>query len=192
MTLTVIVPDKRPGMQRMLQRELAGIDSEVIYKNWRLGLKKAQGDFILLLEYDSGISKGSIRRGLEPFLDNPHYRKLAMVAPRVEFGDVDVMGLSYPGRCNQCDGKVNYHLSRIGYIAGSIIRRSSLLKYMDIKNRRTMDNSYALSVTFWENGLRVLHEPNSVYQSSGKFKEITILPEVSKKVLKMWTQEMVV
>src|SRR5438445_738319 len=91
MLLTVIVPDKQPGMERMLKKELVGIDAEVIKKSWTWGLKKAKGDYVCLLEKDSAVSLGTIRRNLEVFTNNQAYRKLAMVSPRV-----DLPNMAYP------------------------------------------------------------------------------------------------
>lgn len=194
MTLTVIVPDDRPGMQRMLERELQNIDNEILYEDWRSGLEKARGDFILLLEHDSGVNKGSIQRQLDVFMENPHYRKLAMVSPKVEFEDADAMNYTY--NSESCSGKTNAHLSRIGYLPGSVIRRSTIKKYLEPKQQvfSIVDLSYEFSIALWENGLRITHEPSCVYEAPGNaaFVDMELLPMVSENVLNLWKQEMIV
>lgn len=185
MELTVIVPDDRPGMQRMLANELKFIEKvEVIYDEWRSGLKKAQGDFVLLLEYDSALERGSIARLIAPFQENPNYRKLVMVSPMIEFEDSNPTNLT--GATNQQD----YFTARFGSLAGSVIRRSSLLKYLDAAKGDMIDSSYNLSLAFWEHGLRIMSDPQSLYYSptrwtSYKPKTWKVSPELSR----MWIQE---
>lgn len=183
MQLTVIVPDDRPGMQRMLAHELQFIDSEIIYTNWRSGLKKAQGDFICLLEFDSAVSKGSIGRQLQVFLDNPRYRKLAMVSPLIEFDNTEAMAFSH-------SNSEEPQFARTGVVVGAIIRRSSILKSKVVIGREIVNLSYNLSTIFWENGLRIMHDPNSIYYSSSALQRKRIKqPTVSSVVIELWRRE---
>lgn len=184
MILSVIVPDKRPGMQYMLQRELQNIDSEVIYDDWLPGLETAKGDFVLLLERDSAVNKGTIERGLKPFLDNPLYRKLAMVCPLVEFDDEQyaaTIGFNSPV------AKV-VQLSRYGCIGGAIIRRTSLKRFITDFDGHLSDLSYYISTIFWDNGLRVMTESDSIYYSPQVSKRDFQL-SVSSNTLALWERE---
>ena len=185
MVLSVIVPDKRAGMRRMLGHELKDIDSEIIFDKWGVGLAKAKGDFVCLLEHDSAISKGSIARQLEPFLNNPRFRKLAMVAPLVEFDDTEPLALSSFGAT---DHPHYPQLTRAGCAGGAIIRRSSLLKFADLIDKHISDFSYELSVAFWENGLRVISDPLSVYYSPQNARRGSVL-QISNNTLELWKRE---
>lgn len=191
MVLTVIVPDDRAGMQRMLATELANIDSEIIYDEWRSGLQKAQGDFILLLEHDSAVERGNIASMLDPFLSNPHYRKLAMVSPLVEFDDTNPTNLVYGD--NSALISSGYHSVRFGSLAGSIIRRTSLIKYCDVLVDDIIDSSYALSIAFWEHGLRIMSDPQSLYYSPTSWS--SYVPKrlfIPDSLTQLWEQECIV
>lgn len=185
MVLSVIVPDSRPGMQRMLEQELKDIDSEIIYERWPKGLSKAKGDFIVLLEHDSAVSKGSIARQLEPFLINPRFRKLAMVSPLVEFDDTEPMSLSNFG---ETDHPKYPQLARSACVAGAVIRRTSLVKHTDILKKNLTYMSYHISVSFWESGLRVIADPNSVYYSPQLYKRGAEVI-VSANLMELWKRE---
>lgn len=185
MVLSVIVPDNRRGMQRMLEHELQNIDSEVVIDDWRSGLEKAQGDFICLLEYDSAVSAGSLARELEPFLNNPRFRKLAMVSPLVEFDDTEPLAMSSFGTT---DHPHYPQLTRAGCAGGAVIRRTSLLKFSDLLDNHISDFSYQLSVAFWENGLRVIADPLSIYYTPQLAKRGQVL-QISEPTLKLWQRE---
>lgn len=191
MILTVIVPDNRPGMQRMLEQELQGIESEIIYEKWLPGLKQAKGDFVCLLEYDSAVKRGSIARLLQPFLDNPRYRKLAMVSPMIEFADCEAMSLPF------LSDDYAYHsrpyLARAGCVSGAIIRRNSINKILNVLERpeTILVNDYDFSVALWENGLRIMHDKNSVYESPYNYEPQTKAINISDMVLELWKRECV-
>lgn len=183
MTLTVVVPDNRPGMAQMLARELADIDSEIIYKNWQEGIKEAQGDFICLLEHDSAVQPGSIAKQLEPFLNNPRFRKLAMVSPLVEFDDTEPLSLSGLETTSQYS-----QMTRVGCVPGAIIRRTSLLKHADLLGNHVSDLSYELSVLFWENGLRIMADPTCIYYSPSTMRRGGAIV-VSTALQNLWQRE---
>jgi hypothetical protein len=185
MVLSVIVPDKRPGMQKMLEQELQNIDSEIIYAKWPTGLARAKGDFVCLLEHDSAVSKGSIARQLEPFLNNPKFRKLAMVSPLIEFDDTKPMVLD-------SFGKTSYpqqpQLTRSGSIGGAIIRRTSILKNRDLLKTNLTTTSHGVSVSLWEHGLRIMIDPTSIYYSPQRFKRGVVV-SVSEPLMELWIRE---
>ena len=150
----------------MLARELDGLDVEVIEKGWSQGLKKARGDFVCLLEEDSAVDSGTIRDNLAVFTENPSYRKLAMVSPMVDFDDGErAVSFSYddkhlavtypPSSC--------VHATRIGYVPGAVIRRSSLIKSKMRLGNNPMVLSTQLSLEFWNSGLRISLNPDATY-----------------------------
>lgn len=185
MVLSVIVPDDRAGMQHMLEHELIDIESEIIFADWEEGLAQARGDFVCLLEYDSALSRGSIARQLEPFLNNPRFRKLAMVSPLVEFDDTEPMSLSGMG-----DSRYP-QMTRVGFVPGAIVRRTSLLKYIDLLGNHVGDLSYEISVAFWETGLRITAEPTCIYYSPSGIKKGGAVV-VSTALQKLWQRECIV
>lgn len=188
MVLSVIVPDDRAGMRNMLEHELSDIESEIIFDKWGKGLKRATGDFVCLLEHDSAVSRGSIARQLEPFLSNPRFRKLAMVSPLVEFEDTAPIALNGLG-VTDCPRFAQ--LARSACVAGAIIRRTSLLQYTDLFARDLTVMSHQISVAFWENGLRVIAEPASVYYSPQNFRKGELI-SASAELLELWRRECVV
>lgn len=180
----------------MLERELIGINHEIIKYTWNNGLPKAKGSFVCLLEKDSAIERQSIINNLKIFTDNPSYRKLAMVSSTVDFEDI---GENLIFSWN--DGVKGYHASqlhsirdcRIGYVPGAIIRRTSLLKsnleHILDPLRLTADVSF----DFWSRGLRVSVNPESIYYAPIQNKKINykdkFLP--NENVIKIWEHELI-
>lgn len=181
----------------MLQKELEGIDAEVIKQPWSKGILKAKGSFVCLLEKNSAVSPGSIKKNLEEFISNPKYRKLAMVSPRIDlptFKDAGSWtyesGLALIPRPTSNE----FHSTRIGQAHGAIIRRSSLLKANLPYKMHPHAFSLALSLYFWENGLRIALEPSSIYYapenvSYSRRMKPKPLPVPSDNVLNMWQRE---
>lgn len=186
MVLSVITPDERLGMKSMLSHELQGIDSEIIFDDWYFGIEQAHGDFICLLEHDSAVSRGALAKQLEPFLTNTHYRKLAMVSPLIEFDDTEPISLSGL----QVHTKYS-KMTRIGCVPGAIIRRTSLLKYIELLDNDVSDLSYELSVLFWEHGLRIIADPTCIYYSPSRLKRGGAIV-ASDKVVELWHRECII
>ena len=194
MKLSVIVPDNRPGMQRMLEKELQYIDSEIIYNEWRSGLMQAQGDFICLLEHDSAVSPGSIDRQLNQFLHNPSFRKLAMVSPLVEFDDAVPMEMRYIDNTVHFNVPSGVHcmLSRVGSLAGAVVRRSSLMQRKHMITDDIVQTSAAISLDMWDKGLRVMQDNTSLYYSpESLFETPTLSLPVSETVTLLWGRELI-
>lgn len=183
-------------MTRMLERELEGIEHEIIRNVWSRGLKKATGSFVCLLETNSAIEPGALRANLSVFTENPYYRKLAMVSPAVDFVDA-------PERLifSWNDGLKGYHASqlksmrdcRIGYVPGAIIRRSSLLgsSFDHILNPRTFTRDVCFN--FWSRGLRVSVNPETTYAAPEKtsYKNYKDTYEPDEKVIQLWDHELI-
>ena len=211
MLLSVITPDKQPGMAKMLKRELDGIHAEIIINNWDDGLKQAKGDFVCFLEKDSAVSEGSIRSSLAVFTDKPAYRKLAMVSPMFDLPSYSITEkawLSYNnGQTVNLGDKKGVHAARIGMFLGAVIRTSSLRKAkldLNPKSKTPIDGetyyplhlSNMLSLYFWENGLRIHLNSEALYQGSENCTYYVSQPfpmsiDPSEKVQKIWQQEMI-
>lgn len=197
MLLTVIVPDKQPGMERMLQKELIGIETEIIKNSWDVGLRKAKGSYVCLLEKNSAVSPETIRKNLEVFTSKPAYRKLAMVSscvdsPRLKtpvsftFNEGGLALMPFPA-------SEETHAARIGYAPGSVIRTSSLRKFKHKLKIHPHALSALLSVFFWENGLRVELNPDSLYYAPEKviYKKSRLKAHPSEQVWYAWEREMI-
>lgn len=180
----------------MLEKELEGIEYEIIRRVWSNGLEKAKGNFVVLLEPDSAIERGSIRDNLKVFTDNPSYRKLAMVSPTVDFPDVPV-----PLIFSWNDGLKGYHASqlktmrdcRIGYVPGAVIRRTSLLKSNLTHIENPLNITRDVSFDFWSRGLRVSVNPETIYcvpekQKMKKYKDVFV-PD--QRVIGIWEHELI-
>jgi hypothetical protein len=189
MKLTVIVPDERPGMQRMLERELQDIDGEVIYDSWRSGLEKARGDFVCFLEFDSAVQPGSIRRLLNVFARNSHYRKLAMVSPMVEFDDMPNPLAMRVGGGLGLAGSTEPHACRVGCTPGAVVRKSSIKKFPPDNEFGAQVISEKTSIDFWENGLRVMVDPQSVYYTPQQFSDEVEPIAPSEALMSLWNRE---
>lgn len=195
-SLSVITPDIRLGMRKMLKSELEGIkNKEIIYRDWRRGVKLAKNDFVLLLESDSALEKGSIRSMIQPFLDNPNLKKLAMVSPRVEFDDSTPQSFICGENGNITIGEPgsnSYHFARVGMIGGAIIRRTSLLERQRLLHENIIKSSLRISIDFWDHGLRVMHDPQALYCSPQELME-AFIPEfkVSSITRDLWKRELI-
>lgn len=183
-------------MNSMLERELKGIDHEIIRNTWSRGLEKARGSFVCLLEMDSAIQQGTLIDNLKVFTDNPSYRKLAMVSPTVDFDEID-----QPLIFSWNNGTKGYHATqlksmrdcRIGYVPGAIIRRTSLLK----SNRDHILNPLRLttdvSFDFWSRGLRISVNPETIYFAPVKSKKKNYKDKFVPKdeVIAIWEHELI-
>ncbi|HET8708939.1 MAG TPA: hypothetical protein VFL85_01520 [Candidatus Saccharimonadales bacterium] len=179
----------------MLQKELAGIDAEIITNKWDTGLKKARGNYVCLLEKNSAVQPGTIRSNLDAFLTRPAYRKLAMVSPRVDLPFVQVpVRWSYSGElcALTTPGSDEIYAAKIGYAPGAVIRTSSLKKYGKLENNPYVFSS-RLSVFFWENGLRVEFNPETLYYApeNVSYKKYRKKAIPSPALLTMWHREMI-
>lgn len=180
----------------MLQKELEGIEHEIIRRTWEKGLLKAKGNYVCLLETDSAVQPNTIRENLAVFTDNPSYRKLAMVSPTVDYPDM-TENLIFSWN----NGLKAYHASqlrsmrdcRIGYVPGAIIRRTSLLKsnleHIDNPNRLTTDVCF----DFWSRGLRISVNPETVYfaPDGAKYKKYKDIFQSNQSVIDIWEHELI-
>jgi hypothetical protein len=200
MLLSVITPDKQPGMNGMLKKELEGIDAEVISKPWAEGILEAKGDFICLLEENSAIRMSTIRDNLHVFTDKPAYRKLAMVSCMVDLPEAKVnVAWTYNNglQATTYIGSDSTHAARIGYVPGAIVRTSSLRKANLSPSYPPTAFSCGLSLFFWENGLRVALNPETLYYAPENASytwpaapnKSMLIP--TAKVMQLWEHEMI-
>lgn len=82
---------------------------------------------------------------------------------------------------------------RAGCVPGAIIRRSSILKFSSVLlNEEVITNSLNLSLNFWEHGLRISHDPESIYYSpDAAYGEGSNGYEITQSVMRLWQQECV-
>lgn len=203
MLLSVITPDDQLGMERMLEKELSGIDAEIIINNWDDGLKEAKGDFVCLLEKDSGVSEGMIAENLAVFTDKPAYRKLAMVSPKFDLPSYFSGGITQPTWLSYNKGltvntgyRTGVNPTRIGMFLGAIIRTSSLKKANIPLDSDPILVSNMLSIFFWDNGLRINLSADTMYEGSTTADYIRKLPfplpiQAPDKVQDTWEHEMI-
>lgn len=195
MLLSVIVPRLSKGVKSMLERELKGIDSEIVRATWSNGIKKAKGDFVCLLETDSAVERNTIRDNLEAFTSNPSYRKLAMVSPRVDLPDASKpISWTYSNGLAALTEQTSQltHAVRIGNVPGAIIRKSSLLKI----DPDLTGHPWALSLTFsvecWKRGLRIALNPETLYYVPEGYRyKKGKATKPDEDVLRIWDREMI-
>ncbi len=191
MIVSVITPDE--SLRKLVQSDLIGIESEVIIANWKEGFEQSSGQFIYFLEKDSDYRGGLFIRGLIDMVIKSSFRKLAMVCPVVEELGRDRSVYGY-----KCDDGVTTVLKRpgdyiypiqIGYIPGSIIRRSALEANLPDLDGTTLQNSVEFSIALWSKGLRIHLDPGMTYQvdkmDSQLFKKIP----VSEETRLIWHKE---
>ncbi len=184
MIVSVITPDE--SLRKLVQSDLIGIESEVIIANWKEGFEQSSGQFIYFLEKDSDYRGGLFIRGLLDMVIKSSFRKLAMVCPVIEELSRDRLVYGYKtddgvGMVLKRPGDYIYPV-QIGYIPGSIIRRSALEANMPDLDGTTLQNSVVFSIALWSKGLRIHLDPGMTYQidkiDSQLFEEVPVSPEV--------------
>ena len=194
MILTIICTDDSPAMKRQLERELEGIDYEVLNENDQsLAAKKAKGDFLLFLADGSAISKGSIKSSLMIFLNNMSDKRLAAITPVVDFDDVDDLYIPtiQGNKWRLCKpGSRGVHPVRTTMLHGAILRKASFVRALaDTRNLGS------LGVELWDYKLRILCNPDFVYYSPLLYRDEAVdddmitVPELVKQT---WAKEHIV
>jgi len=199
MILTVVVPYLQKAQWESIDKELKGIDYEIIpLKDEAKALEVASGAFIVFLEAHSGICPGSLKSSLDVYLQRPSYRKLAMVATPVDY---DVLGgrygYTYEGGVALDtieDNEEDSYPVSIGHFYGSVIRVSALKKHMINMKRETMYKTVLLSDKFWANGLRIELNPQSTYYAPNDVKpsiDEAYKIKTNSEALKVWQREFI-
>ena len=197
MILSVVIPTLQRGQWLRIDDEFRGAGYELIINSDPVkALKEAKGHFILFLEEDSAFLEGELINSLNMFLDNPSYRKLAMVTSGIDFDDTeDIAGFEYDDgvKLTNVHGDGQYPVS-IGYLYGSIIRTSSLKRATLQKKKDTIYSSVKLSDFFWSNGLRVEINPEAIYYApvgTSSSLEGAYKLEDTSKALTVWKKEFI-
>lgn len=191
MIISVIVPDQ--SLQRVIERELVGYESEVIVNNWQDGFEESTGQFVCFMENDCDYRGGIFIRGLLDMLVRPSYRKLAMVSPVIEelAHDRSIYGFKVNGGVIALDSpaSLSTHMVQVGYVAGSIIRRSAIADVDWDFSKSTLELSARMSLYLWEHGLRIQLDPQMVYIVDKIDSRLSKALEVSEDLKAMWHQE---
>lgn len=192
--------------EEMLEDQISRMDAEIIRAtSWRTGLEMSEGDFLCYVEPDCLLSEDFFMVSLNTMASSAQYRKLAMVSPvlcarrweREIYGYKEELGQIVPV-IPETDRKkylpsFKQKLSaiQIGYLPGSIIRRSAaerLYFNSDVPLKSSVENSLAL----WEEGNRILLNPYSKYVSNEQGLDESIpYGRVSAKVSQMFERELI-
>lgn len=198
MILSVVFPHLQKAQWERVDEEFKNVEYEVIIqRDIQKAVEQAKGSFILFLEEDSAFEKGELAESLNMFLDNPSYRKLAMITSAVDFDE-----MSEPIRYNADDGVVGMspvsgdarYPVQIGYLYGSIIRTSAIKNIVLSKRKNTLYRSLQLSDFFWSTGLRIEINPLSVYYAPVDTKAMTddlYKFKSNSEALKVWNKEFI-
>lgn len=196
MKLSIIIPEALSGTASMLTQELEGIDSEVLVLDWSKGLAAAQGEFICFLEEDSAVKRGSIAQNLQVFLENPLFRKLAMVSSPVDYPEEKRICYGYTeGAQRRFEvTTTSVHTVRVGSVPGAVIRRSSLIKVQPKLKGNINSLTMNVCLDLWEAGQRILLNPEALYYAPDveqKPRRALFSRQVKAPVLQEWNREMV-
>lgn len=173
MILSIITPDA--SLKDTIERQLVGVEYELIIDKWDKGLADSNGQFVCFLEKESDFAPGHFVRGILNMLIKPGYRKLAMVASAIYDGDTgtDMYGASFipdsPITTHDKPSSTEPYPVQIGFIPGAIIRRSALDKHKPDLKKYNMSESIIFSVGLWKDGQRIHLDPHMIYMPS-KFK----------------------
>lgn len=198
MILTVVFPHLQKAQWEKIDTEFKHLEYEVIIQpDIHKAISEAKGKFLLFLEEDCAFEAGELAESLNIFLDNPSYRKLAMVASATEFDSAEK-----PIRYTADDAKMGIvevtgdsrYPVQIGYLYGSIIRTSAIKNILLAKRKDTIYRSFQLSDFFWSTGLRIELNPLSVYYAPADQNHIpgdTYKFKASSEALKVWYKEFI-
>lgn len=199
MIITVVVPKLQKAQWESIDKELNGIDYEIIpLKDEAKALEVASGAFIVFLEEDSSFIPGSLKSSLDVYLQRPSYRKLAMVATAVDYDSLNgKYGFSYDNTVfldSIEDNEEDSYPVSIGNFYGSLIRVSALKKHLINFKRERMFKTVILSDKLWSNGLRIELNPQATYYApitvNSSMDEAYKIKSNSES-LKVWNREFI-
>ena len=199
MILTVVVPKLQKAQWESIERELQGIEYEIIpLADEQKALEVASGAFVVFLEEDAGFAPGSLKTSLDVYLQRPSYRKLAMVATPVDYDALDGRyGYSYENSVSLDsieDNEEDSYPVSVGHFYGSVIRVSALKKHLINFKRDTIFKTVLLSDKFWSNGLRIELNPESTYYAPQGIKpshDGAYKIKANSESLKVWQREFI-
>jgi hypothetical protein len=201
-TLSVVIPESKETELTELwcRKELKKINHElIIAHDWRTGYQQANGEYVAFIEKDCVLSEGYFKALLALF-DNKSYRKLAMVSPAlgVNHWQTKVYGYRLSPTSvlpSQIKSSTDPYLIQIGYIPGSIIRRSALgnVAPSDVD---VMLESANLSIYFWIHGKRIIIHPDVTYVSTDDLLDLpypmdSVMTKSLIETMAMWSRELI-
>jgi hypothetical protein len=86
-----------------------------------------------------------------------------------------------------------YHRQvRVGSVAGSVIRRSSLVQRIDMLESGFIRDALRVSLDMWDRGLRIIQEPQATYYTPESMLT-AIVPDFTVQVqtLELWQREVI-
>lgn len=199
MIVSVVVPRLQKAQWERIDEEFKGVEYEMVpVRDPAKALSIATGKYIVFLEEDSAFEKGSLRRSLEVFIENPSYRKLAMVSTTVDYDSLEGRhafsydeGVELSPVFNDND---NQYPVSIGYFYGSIMRTSAYKKAVISFKKDALYRSIQISDYFWSNGLRIELNPMAVYYAPAEVKptaEGTYRIKSNSEAIKVWNREFI-
>lgn len=197
MILSVVMPKLQRAQWLRIDDEFKGVDYElIINKDPVKALQEVNGRFVLFLEEDSAFLQGELRSSFNIFINNPSYRKLAMVTAGIDFDNIDdIVGFEYDDgvKLTNVHGDTQYPVS-VGYLYGSIIRTSSLKQFVLPVKKSIIYQSMQLSEFLWSNGLRIEINPEAVYYAPATANSTiddTYKLKSTSGALKVWQKEFI-
>ncbi len=171
--LTVVIPKSQEGdlTYEWAKRELAEIDHEIIMPlRWSAGLGRAKGEYICFLEKDCVLAPRYFASLMDQFVDKPSFRKLAMVSPALGINSYNRLLYGYRVRGRDVypslvPSSTSPYQIQIGYVPGSIIRRSAI-GALSPRAQDAVTDSVNMSLYLWSNGQRVIIVPTTLYIST--------------------------
>lgn len=163
--------DYTDKLEKLCAFELRGEEAELIRADsWQEGLDKSKGQYVCFLEGRFALSDDYFHNLLDVFLDQPSFRKMAMVTPslaKVHWNDKRIYGYSVQQNLtvsptSNRNSSSTYSIE-IGYIPGAIIRKAVLTELPMFFGDNPLSDSIYLSLRFWNSGQRCLLNPRVTY-----------------------------
>lgn len=189
---SIIVPPEDNLLARVIDKELKGVEAEIIREEWEAGLLQAEGKFVCFMESGSTFEPGFFFKNLFIYLSQPAFGKLAMVSSKVHMGnDEDIFGYRHKNGLEPLykPSSKNTHSTQIGYIGGAIIRKEAIEKLKIDWDCNPLHVSADLSLQLWECGFIVQLNPNSLYTSVFKPPKEVDTIKVSDELQTLWNRE---
>ncbi len=205
LSLILIDNQHTDTLEKFCHQELRGEEYEIVRADsWFEGFNQVKGDVVTFLEPTFDLSDNYFHDLLDTFLEQPSFRKMAMVASptanREWLPNKKVYGyLVSPTSVLPSNIKSSSrpYTIQIGYIPGAVLRKVVLDNVIneDFGSDILMD-SINLSLHFWQHGLRCILNPQTTYYTSMVNIDIPIkvidgLPEDIGELMLMFRRELI-
>lgn len=203
--IDIIITTNEALPRTVLQIALKGLKGIHIIEasTFQSGLKQATHEYVCLIN-NGLVDSQHFKQNLTVFLDQPKFKKLAMVSTAIADS---TLAHRYYGYSLQAEGLTPVekpssskpYALQIGYLPGAILRRSSVEHVAQYLTGSLMQDSYQISIDFWLTGKRCYINPNITYiDLSNDFEEpIAFLKDPWAKhqpmqeIKQMWKQEVI-